>query len=57
MVTVNMELKALKAALNTALRWNLIESNPFQELQQVSELRMAFRFTKSRKSSDTPPGR
>jgi hypothetical protein len=35
MVTVNMELRALKAAMNTALWWNLIESNPFQELQQV----------------------
>ena len=34
--TVNIELRALRAALNTALRWGLIERNPFARLKLVS---------------------
>jgi integrase len=30
-----MELRALKAAMNTALRWKLLETNPFASVQQV----------------------
>ncbi|MFH0990277.1 MAG: tyrosine-type recombinase/integrase [bacterium] len=34
-VTVNIELRTLRAFLNTALRWNLIEKNPFSGLKLV----------------------
>jgi integrase len=33
-VTVNIELRCMKAALNVAKQWNLIESNPFSSLKQ-----------------------
>lgn len=32
-VTVNLELRTLRAALNTACRWELIEKNPFANLK------------------------
>ena len=32
-VTVNIELRCLKSALNTAVRWELIEKNPFHGLK------------------------
>ena len=35
-VSVNMELRALKAAFSTAARWKLIEASPFLNLQAVS---------------------
>jgi integrase len=35
-VTVNRELQALRAAMNTGVSWKLLESNPFAKLQQVS---------------------
>ena len=35
-VTVNRELQALHAAMNTAVSWKLLERNPFAGLQQVS---------------------
>jgi len=35
-VTTNMELRALKAALATAVRWNLLAENPFQGVKQIS---------------------
>lgn len=46
-VTVNMELRTLRAALNTAFRWKLIDSNPFscQKLCRVEEQSPIF-FTK-----------
>lgn len=31
-VSVNIELRALRAAMNTARRWKLVHSNPFQEV-------------------------
>ena len=34
-VTVNIETRALKAALNTAVRWKLLESNPFSRARQL----------------------
>jgi integrase len=34
-ISVNMEIRALKAALATAVRWKLIPSNPFQGVQSV----------------------
>ena len=34
--SVNIELRCLKAALNTAVRWNFIEVNPFSRLKQLS---------------------
>ncbi len=34
-VSVNMELRALKAAFRTAVRWKLLQSNPFAEARQV----------------------
>lgn len=34
-VSANIELRALKAAMNTAVRWHLIEANPCTEVQQV----------------------
>lgn len=34
-VSVNVELRSLRSILNTALRWNLIESNPFSKMQLV----------------------
>jgi integrase len=34
-VTVNIELRALRAALNTARRWKLVEANPFAEVKFV----------------------
>lgn len=37
LVTANIEIKTLKAAFNTALRWKLIEENP---MKQVSMLRI-----------------
>lgn len=33
-VTINMELRCLKAALNTAVRWNMLEVNPFAKQKQ-----------------------
>ena len=33
-VTVNIELRCLRSALNIAKRWNLVESNPFSSLKQ-----------------------
>ena len=33
-VTINIELRCLKAALNTAIRWNMIETNPFAKQKQ-----------------------
>lgn len=33
--SVNVELRALRAIFNTALRWNLIETNPFKNVQLV----------------------
>ncbi len=46
-VTVNIELRTLRAALNTAFRWKLIDSNPFscQKLCRVEEQSPIF-FTK-----------
>ena len=32
-VTVNIELRALKAAMNIAVRWKLLEKSPFERLQ------------------------
>jgi integrase len=32
-VTVNIELRTLRSAFNTALRWRLIRENPFKEVQ------------------------
>ncbi len=32
-VTVNIELRTLRSALNTALRWKLIEENPFKQVR------------------------
>ncbi len=34
-VTVNIEVKALKAAMNTAVRWKLLASNPFADVRQL----------------------
>jgi integrase len=34
-VSVNVELRSLRTILNTAMRWNLIESNPFSKMQLV----------------------
>jgi integrase len=34
-VTVNIETRALKAALNTAVRWKLLEANPFARAKQL----------------------
>ncbi|TAK62803.1 MAG: site-specific integrase [Bacteroidetes bacterium] len=34
-VTVNIELRTLKAALNVAVRWKLLGSNPFSDVQGV----------------------
>jgi integrase len=34
-VTVNIELRALKACMNTAVSWKLIETNPFAHMRQV----------------------
>jgi integrase len=34
-VSVNVELRALKAALNTARRWKFIEKNPFDDVASV----------------------
>ena len=34
-VSVNVELRALRSILNVALRWNLIETNPFSKMQLV----------------------
>jgi integrase len=33
-VTINIELRCLKASLNTAVRWNMLESNPFAKQKQ-----------------------
>jgi site-specific recombinase XerD len=43
-VSVNIELRALKAAMNTALRWKLLEVNPFAggQLARVAEKCPAF---------------
>ncbi len=35
-VTVNIELRTLRASLNTALRWGLLQSNPFTKQKLVS---------------------
>lgn len=35
-VTINMELRSLKAAFNTAFRWRLIQNNPFNKLTLMS---------------------
>jgi integrase len=35
-VTVNLSLRSLKAALNTAVRWRLIPSNPFEKLSPAT---------------------
>jgi integrase len=35
-VTVNLELRTLKAALNTAKRWNLITENPCDKVKRLS---------------------
>ena len=35
-VTVNIELRSLKAAFNTALRWKLIEENPCKGVKQCA---------------------
>ena len=34
-ITVNIELRALKAALNTAVRWRIVDKNPFERLQNA----------------------
>lgn len=34
-VTVNIELRALKAAMNVAVRWQLLERNPFASVKQL----------------------
>jgi len=34
-VSVNMELRSLRSAMNVALRWRLIEANPFSRMQSV----------------------
>lgn len=34
-ITINIELRCLRAAFNTALRWELIEKNPFSKMQQI----------------------
>jgi integrase len=34
-VTVNVELRALRSIMNVALRWKLLESNPFAGLQLI----------------------
>jgi integrase len=35
-VSVNMELRALKAAFRTAVRWKLLQTSPFAEARQVA---------------------
>jgi site-specific recombinase XerD len=47
-VTVNIEIRAIKAAFNTAVRWKILEGNPFAAMKQlrVPERQPAF-FTKS----------
>jgi integrase len=34
-VTVNIELRTLRAAMNTAVRWKLLDINPFAKINQV----------------------
>jgi site-specific recombinase XerD len=34
-ITINIELRCLRAAFNTALRWEMIEKNPFEKMQQI----------------------
>lgn len=34
-VTVNIELRTLKAAMNTAVRWKFLEVNPFAQIQSL----------------------
>jgi hypothetical protein len=43
-VTVNIELRTLRAAFNTPVRWNLLEDNPFQgiKLTQIAEQEPTF---------------
>lgn len=43
-VTVNIELRTLRAGLNTALRWKLIEENPFRSVRlcQVDDTMPAY---------------
>jgi integrase len=38
---VNIELRALKAALNSATRWNMLEANPFARLELVRSIEQA----------------
>lgn len=35
-ITINIELRCLKAAMNTAIRWNLLTANPFASLRQCA---------------------
>lgn len=34
-VSVNIELRSLRSAMNVAVRWKLVEANPFSRMQQV----------------------
>ena len=47
-ITINIELRCLKAAMNTALRWGFLATNPFASLKQcvVPEMVPTF-FTRS----------
>jgi integrase len=47
-VTANIEIRALRAALNSALRWKIVEANPFIDIRpiRVEETQPAF-FSKS----------
>ena len=35
-ITVNIDLRTIRASLNTALRWGLLQSNPFSKQKLVS---------------------
>lgn len=34
-VSVNIELRSLRSAMNVAVRWKMLETNPFSKMQQV----------------------
>lgn len=62
-VSVNIELRELKAALNTTVRWQLLERNPFAEVKQlgvperVPELFAREEFTKLLQTIDGSEGK
>lgn len=47
-VTVNIELRALRAALDSAVRWKMLEANPFRDVRpiRIEEIQLVF-FSKS----------